>query len=153
MTLKSSKSTESKAIFLLFLYLWHWLSSMKSRFNFSEVLTTKSLRATFKFFDWQNRHKLHFVITWLTLQFYVLSREVGTTGTTGHFTQVIWAETYKVGCGFIIYQEGKWYKRLYSCNYGHGGNMAKAAIYLKGEPCSKCPSDTTCEDSLCAGRF
>jgi len=75
---------------------------------------------------------------------------VGTTGVVGHFTQVIWAETYKVGCGFIIYKDGQWYKRLYSCNYGVGGNMAEAPIYLKGEPCSKCPSDTTCEDSLCA---
>jgi len=77
----------------------------------------------------------------------------GTTGVVGHFTQVIWAETYKIGCGFIIYQEGKWYKKLYSCNYGHGGNMGGAPIYLKGEPCSKCPSDTQCEDSLCAGTF
>jgi len=67
-----------------------------------------------------------------------------------HFTQIIWAETYKVGCGFIIYFDGQYYKRLYSCNYGHGGNWIGRPIYLKGEPCSKCPKDTKCEDSLCA---
>jgi len=74
----------------------------------------------------------------------------GSTGVVLHFTQIIWAETYKVGCGFIIYFDGQYYKRLYSCNYGHGGNWIGRPIYLKGEPCSKCPKDTKCEDSLCA---
>jgi len=86
-----------------------------------------------------------------------VNKDVGSLSTPGapevevlHFTQIIWAETYKVGCGFIIYFDGQYYTRMYSCNYGHGGNWIGSPIYLKGEPCSKCPKDTKCEDSLCA---
>lgn len=41
---------------------------------------------------------------------------------TGHYTQVVWANTKYVGCGAVIYEaDGKWkYNKLYVCNYGPG---------------------------------
>ena len=33
-------------------------------------------------------------------------------GTIGHYTQLVWAGAEKIGCGFIEYQNGAWYKRV-----------------------------------------
>ncbi|KAG8190770.1 hypothetical protein JTE90_024895 [Oedothorax gibbosus] len=57
---------------------------------------------------------------------------------TGHFTQIIWANTYKVGCGYVRHQERGNYVHLYGCNYLPGGNIIGSPIYEKGQPCSKC---------------
>ncbi|KAJ3665895.1 hypothetical protein Zmor_001359 [Zophobas morio] len=43
-------------------------------------------------------------------------------GVTGHYTQVVWADSYLIGCGFTWYRKGFWYEKLYVCNYGPGGN-------------------------------
>jgi len=69
---------------------------------------------------------------------------------TGHFTQVIWAETSKVGCGFTMFQNQGMFQKLYTCNYGVGGNIRNAAIYAQGSPCSQCPAGTKCDGGLCA---
>jgi len=69
---------------------------------------------------------------------------------TGHYTQLAWADTYKVGCGVSGFQKEKWWKRLVACNYAIGGNVNNKELYIIGEPCSKCPSGTTCKNSLCA---
>jgi hypothetical protein len=29
----------------------------------------------------------------------------GATGTVGHYTQLVWGETNKVGCGFVMYMD------------------------------------------------
>ena len=57
---------------------------------------------------------------------------------TGHYTQVrpvrsdsklndiqlVWADTYMVGCGYTYYDDKKrGYSKLYVCNYGPGGNL------------------------------
>ncbi|XP_043222964.1 venom allergen 3-like [Amphibalanus amphitrite] len=64
----------------------------------------------------------------------------------GHFTQMFWAETYKLGCGytsfFSEYANG-WIVYLV-CNYGPTGNWQFGDMYLIGPPCSKCPNGTTC---------
>ena len=51
-------------------------------------------------------------------------------GYTGHLTQLLWADTGRVGCGFIavsdaLYQE----QRTYICNYGPAGNLDSELIY------------------------
>ena len=48
---------------------------------------------------------------------------------TGHLTQVIWAETTTIGCGYIAVEDSQIFpgftlvKRIYICNYGPAGNV------------------------------
>lgn len=56
----------------------------------------------------------------------------------------MWGTSFKVGCGFSMYKEGGWWKKLYTCNYGPGGNIIRQQMYRRGSPCSACPADTTC---------
>jgi len=69
---------------------------------------------------------------------------------TGHYTQVVWAETYKVGCGFKAYQASDGYKKFYVCNYGPGGNIIGGSMYTEGDACTACPADASgCNNGLC----
>jgi len=70
---------------------------------------------------------------------------------TGHYTQIVWAETDRLGCGTVYYRDdsnGRLTNRLV-CNYAVAGNMHGASIYAQGSACSSCPASTTCVDSLC----
>merc|ERR1712080_54462 len=70
---------------------------------------------------------------------------------TGHYTQVVWAETTELGCGWSYFKDGSWYKSLVVCNYAKGGNMIGASMYQTGTACSACPAGTSCDsDKLCA---
>jgi len=62
----------------------------------------------------------------------------------GHYSQLVWADTDKVGCGITSYQDGKWFATLYTCNYGPNGNFIRGQMYEQGTACSKCPSGTSC---------
>ncbi|KAF2358669.1 CAP domain [Trinorchestia longiramus] len=55
---------------------------------------------------------------------------------TGHYTQLVWADTYLVGCGYTYYHDaaGNGYTKLYVCNYGPGGNVVGASMYKVGYP-------------------
>ena len=33
-----------------------------------------------------------------------------------------WSNTNKVGCGITEFIDGKWFAKLYTCNYGPAGN-------------------------------
>jgi len=68
---------------------------------------------------------------------------------TGHYTQVVWAESEELGCGQVMYKDGM-YENIVVCNYAKGGNMMRGTMYEVGEPCSKCPSGYSCKDDLCA---
>ncbi|KAG5886660.1 hypothetical protein JTB14_009478 [Gonioctena quinquepunctata] len=54
------------------------------------------------------------------------------------FTQVVWAETTRVGCAMT--REGDNYYLV--CNYGNTGNEIGSPV--KGTPCSKCPPGMSC---------
>jgi len=63
---------------------------------------------------------------------------------TGHYTQVVWAETDKVGCGATSYRDGKWFATLYTCNYGPNGNFIRGQMYADGQACSQCSAGSSC---------
>ena len=76
---------------------------------------------------------------------------------TGHYTQVVWAETNQVGCGYVYFKTmvkgGWWYKTLIVCNFWPAGNVRGQAMYEVGKPCAFCGGEKDnkekCEDGLC----
>ncbi|XP_076314717.1 venom allergen 3-like [Tachypleus tridentatus] len=72
---------------------------------------------------------------------------------TGHFSQVVWGDTYRVGCGFTHYYKNGKSMKLFVCNYGPTGNVLRSPMYKQGAPCSDCPGGTSCSRNyygLCA---
>nr|CAD7575186.1 unnamed protein product [Timema californicum] len=69
-----------------------------------------------------------------------------------HYTQLVWADSYLVGCGRVVFEEkdNTLVTRLV-CNYGPGGNIIGMPLYKVGDPCSECPDDTTCKHPLYTG--
>ncbi|XP_068938273.1 glioma pathogenesis-related protein 1-like [Petaurus breviceps papuanus] len=71
----------------------------------------------------------------------------------GHYTQIVWASSYKVGCAAQFCPELKRTNIkpgiLFVCDYGPAGNYNHMRPYREGEPCSACKEDT-CVDRLCA---
>ncbi|XP_053384402.1 cysteine-rich venom protein ENH2-like isoform X2 [Mercenaria mercenaria] len=61
----------------------------------------------------------------------------------GHYTQMVWATSIKVGCGYAICGS----THYYVCNYGPGGNSNGVRPYLSGTTCQDCPN--TCRNGLC----
>ncbi|RZC32584.1 venom allergen 5-like, partial [Asbolus verrucosus] len=56
-----------------------------------------------------------------------------TRGTVGHYTQIVWAETNLVGCGYAYYLDPVGgYTKNYVCNYGPSGNVQGELPYEKG---------------------
>ncbi|XP_069100457.1 GLIPR1-like protein 1 [Pleurodeles waltl] len=71
----------------------------------------------------------------------------------GHYTQVVWANTYKVGCGAHFCPNVKNYPQrkdmiMLVCNYGPAGNNGQQP-YTTGDSCSKCSAEDGCKDNLC----
>ncbi|XP_063357391.1 GLIPR1-like protein 1 isoform X1 [Pelmatolapia mariae] len=71
----------------------------------------------------------------------------------GHYTQVVWASTYKVGCAVQLCPDGIKHfinKKgvLFVCNYATAGNIIGRRPYAsQGGACSRCSG--TCENKLC----
>jgi len=67
----------------------------------------------------------------------------------GHYTQLAWAKTYKVGCGFSTCPDGTNY---WVCDYAPGGNIFPfSKPYTDGAACSGCKTSSPpyCENELC----
>ncbi|RWS12805.1 vespid v5 venom allergen-like protein, partial [Dinothrombium tinctorium] len=65
----------------------------------------------------------------------------------GHFTQIAWASSRKIGCGFVAFRlVGSVYNvaHLYTCNYAPSGNHLGAAMYLA----AKYPSENVPDSEL-----
>nr|XP_040136233.1 GLIPR1-like protein 1 isoform X1 [Ictidomys tridecemlineatus] len=68
----------------------------------------------------------------------------------GHYTQVVWAKSYKVGCAVSICPNlGTSKTSIFVCNYGPAGNFVNVSPYTKGEPCSMCAEGEKCVNKLC----
>ncbi|XP_061495698.1 glioma pathogenesis-related protein 1-like isoform X2 [Rhineura floridana] len=70
----------------------------------------------------------------------------------GHYTQVVWATSYKVGCAAQFCRRVVGYESLsngahFVCNYGPAGNYP-VKPYKKGRPCSECNGEK-CIQNLC----
>jgi len=71
---------------------------------------------------------------------------------TGHFSQVIWANSYLVGCGFAHHLKGNWYSSLYVCQYGPVGNVIGQPIYQSSPTrVCVCPDGTGCSNPTYSG--
>merc|ERR1719411_2292081 len=68
------------------------------------------------------------------------SYDQGFTYETGHFSQVVWANTRYVGCGFYDCTNSRWGTQ-FSCNYYPPGNYGGQSTYQTGSPGSCCASD------------
>ncbi|ODN04238.1 Cysteine-rich venom protein DIS2 [Orchesella cincta] len=73
-------------------------------------------------------------------------------GVVGHYTQMVWAATHKVGCGYAQCKtsRGKPYFN-YICNYCPIGNYIEhlGRPYNKGPSCGECPDHCSAETNLC----
>ncbi|XP_064624955.1 cysteine-rich venom protein pseudechetoxin-like [Lineus longissimus] len=70
-----------------------------------------------------------------------------TSGVTGHYTQVVWADTSLVGCAMKKCGERNY---IYACNYGPGGNYNPAyKPYTKGDAGSSCMNRDSTYKNLC----
>ncbi|XP_064174765.1 GLIPR1-like protein 1 [Anguilla rostrata] len=71
----------------------------------------------------------------------------------GHYKQVVWAQSYKVGCAVQFCPNGveeysKKKSTIFVCNYGEAGNFRGFPPYSEGASCSACDGGT-CERHLC----
>eukprot|EP01084_Bolivina_argentea_P030034 55697_1 len=79
------------------------------------------------------------------------------SGMTGHYTQIVWADTRYVGCGYTIcptLSDTSFENAInLACNYFPTGNYGGESPYRSGDLCSACPSDrgNQCNDGLCDG--
>lgn len=72
----------------------------------------------------------------------------------GHYTQMVWAGTHRVGCAFHLCNsmEGLDWERVsfLVCNYYPAGNYEDERPYVEGDSCSRCPENfQKCENNLC----
>ncbi|XP_069569287.1 GLIPR1-like protein 1 [Brachyistius frenatus] len=80
-------------------------------------------------------------------------RKNACTHACGHYTQVVWASSYKVGCAVQLCKDGvsglgTSEMAIFVCNYATAGNMNGAQPYESaGAACSGCKG--TCVDKLC----
>uniref|UniRef100_A0A673TY74 Cysteine rich secretory protein 2 n=1 Tax=Suricata suricatta TaxID=37032 RepID=A0A673TY74_SURSU len=67
----------------------------------------------------------------------------------GHYTQVVWYSSYRVGCGMAYCPNQRSLKYYYVCQYCPAGNNVskKNTPYQQGAPCASCPGN--CENGLC----
>nr|XP_030147750.3 peptidase inhibitor 16 [Taeniopygia guttata] len=73
--------------------------------------------------------------------------------TCDNYTQVVWAETTRIGCGSSFCKKSHGIEtenvHLLVCSYYPPGNMKGKKPYQEGPSCEMCPTDTVCVNNLC----
>ncbi|KAG5891076.1 hypothetical protein JTB14_028279 [Gonioctena quinquepunctata] len=96
---------------------------------------------------------ISFIIDWYDNVDMLKEEDVGdfqirSSHALAQYTQLIWAETYQIGCARVAFQQAKGanvtYREHFICNYGPTGNIPSQPIYRIGEACSSCPDGTGC---------
>uniref|UniRef100_A0A4X1W1F8 SCP domain-containing protein n=1 Tax=Sus scrofa TaxID=9823 RepID=A0A4X1W1F8_PIG len=68
----------------------------------------------------------------------------------GHYTQVVWANSYKIGCAVAICPNlGGPNTAIFVCDYGPAGNYPNMHPYANGSSCSMCEDGEICTKKLC----
>ncbi|XP_051517157.1 peptidase inhibitor 16-like [Myxocyprinus asiaticus] len=106
--------------------------------------TTGSFNATKAILDWFGEH----------VDYDYESNTCPENKMCGHYTQMVWANSNKVGCATYLCDtvEGLVTKSttVLVCNYFPQGNIEGQRPYESGEPCSKCPDNLpVCEENIC----
>jgi hypothetical protein len=77
-------------------------------------------------------------------------------GKTGHYTQLTWADTHRVGCGFAVCPgsafgySNSFTAYYFGCDYAQGGNYLGEVPYEAGPAASHCPPEyPAVENGLC----
>ncbi|XP_022071430.1 GLIPR1-like protein 1 [Acanthochromis polyacanthus] len=90
---------------------------------------------------------------WVNEKLHYVYQKNTCTKVCGHYTQVVWATSYKVGCAVQRCPKGVTHfsnkdGAVFVCNYAISGNMRGSWPYeSKGTACSGC--EGTCEGGLC----
>jgi hypothetical protein len=72
--------------------------------------------------------------------------EIG-SGSYNHASQVLWATSGQIGCGYTQCPSGF----FLVCNYSPAGNYVGSPWYQPGTACSACPASASrCNDGLCS---
>lgn len=72
---------------------------------------------------------------------------------TGHYTAMLWADTHRLGCGFLAFLNPDnvgWYTKHFVCNYGPAGNRLGASLYKVGPAGTGCEQQDIAYPALCA---
>ncbi|CAG9098837.1 unnamed protein product [Plutella xylostella] len=90
--------------------------------------------------------------TWfLEYRNFTYGAPIANLSVVGHYTQMSWATSHKVGCGVAYCPGGPWGQFFnYVCHYCPGGNLDTLTQYpyKVGKPCADCP-DHCLSGSLC----
>ncbi|XP_039251588.2 uncharacterized protein LOC120329044 [Styela clava] len=75
----------------------------------------------------------------------------------GHYTAMVWADTYEVGCAMTVCHSVNVHGRspfspgnLVFCRYHTAPNIVGRHPYISGDKCSSCPSTDLCINGMCA---
>ncbi|XP_042846796.1 GLIPR1-like protein 1 [Panthera tigris] len=93
------------------------------------------------------------VIAWFNETAFYDYNTLSCSKVCGHYTQVVWANSYKVGCAITMCPTlGNHETAIYVCNYGPAGNFPNRPPYTRGVSCSLCAKEETCENKLCRNK-
>ena len=112
----------------------HWIPSGRPPPEGPDYREEEFLRALFQ--PWADEIKLYNMsVPYSTQQMFSQGYD------TSNFTQLVWADTMYMGCGYVFgaKSEESVLGKILVCNYGPAGNISGKDLYYVGPPCNGCP--------------